>query len=110
METHCPVCNTLLAPQFKFCPQCGIKLETVTAMPMGKQIQVYLVSLLFPPLGLIPGFKYLFYKNASAKRVGIIAIVLTIIATGITFWYAGILMNQINSALNSQLQQYNYLK
>ncbi|OGH16036.1 MAG: hypothetical protein A3C30_00735 [Candidatus Levybacteria bacterium RIFCSPHIGHO2_02_FULL_40_18] len=82
-------------------PQLPISLE--------KQIKVYAISILLPPLGLWPGIKYLTGKNEKAKTVGIVAIILTIISIIITVWLTIGFVSQLNNGLNGQLQQYQDL-
>ncbi len=73
------------------------------SISIGSQIGIYLLSIFLPPLGLIPGIKYLFQQNRKAKVVGTIAIVLTLISTIITVQLSFGIMNQFNTALNTQL-------
>lgn len=106
----CPWCDTVFSKEFLYCPHCGVKVEGNGGISVGKQISVYLVSIFLPPLGLFPGLKYLFNKHAPIKRVGIIAILLTFVATAVTIWMTMGLVGSINTQLNSQLQQYKYLQ
>lgn len=93
-----------------FCPNCGKMLkESHFPIPIEKQIGVYALSILLPPLGLWPGIKYLIGKNEKAKTVGAIAIILTVISTIITLWTAIGFVNQINKNVNLDLQQYQNL-
>jgi hypothetical protein len=87
------------------------------SISIGKQIGLYSLSLLLPPLGLWPGIKYLLQDNPKAKVVGAVAILLTVISLGGTIYYMSVFMkmytsqfsgqinNQINSQVNSQVQQ-----
>lgn len=111
-NSACPKCHLLVLPVFYFCPNCG---KVLRAKPLstsvGKQIGIYLLSIFLPPLGLIPGFKYLFQKESGAKIVGGVAIGLTIISIAITVnlamglfnQYALLLNPQLNSGMDSQL-------
>lgn len=71
-----------------------------------KQIGVYALSVLLPPLGLWPGIKYLKAADSKAKTVGIIAIALTIISIIITLWVSVGIFSQVNQGINAQLQGY----
>jgi hypothetical protein len=79
----------------------------------GKQVSIYALSVLAPPLGLWPGLKYIFQKDEKAKMVGAIALILTIISTALTFWITMQFMagplNQINQMSNqiNQIQKLN---
>src|SRR4051794_33424105 len=78
----CPFCKAQITPELNFCPVCGKQLKELPfGISLGKQIGIYLMSVLLPPLGLWPGIKYLMKKDSKAKMVGAIAIILTIIGT-----------------------------
>ena len=67
---------------------------------------VYLVSIFLPPLGLWPGVRYFLQKDPKKRKVGLVAIILTIISTIVTIWLTIGFINNITSNLNTQLQQY----
>ena len=106
--TVCPFCHFTLNEAFYFCPNCGKKISEPPITTL-KEISVYLISILLPPLGLIPGIKYLFSKNQRTKRAGIIAITLTILSTIITVWISVVMFNNLSQGINSQLNQYQNL-
>jgi hypothetical protein len=108
-QTVCKFCGQSVFTNYYFCPYCGKKLiePPITLL---KEIGVYLLSVLLPPLGLWPGIKYLLSKNSRAKRVGIIAIVLTIISTVITLYLSIGAFNSFNQAINLQLKQSQELR
>jgi hypothetical protein len=106
--TICPFCHFTLNETFYFCPNCGKKINE-PPITILKEISVYLISILLPPLGLWPGIKYLFSKNARTKRAGMIAIALTIISTVITLWLSVALFNNLSKSVNSQMNQYQNL-
>ena len=99
----CPSCRLSLSENFYFCPNCGKKIKeppvSTTAL---KQIGIYLLSIFLPPLGLWPGIKYLLQKEQKAKTIGIIAIILTIISTAVTFWISIDFFNQLNKIIGTQ--------
>jgi len=101
-QVTCKFCGQTVLSNYYFCPYCGKKLiePPITAL---REIGVYLLSVLLPPLGLWPGIKYLMQKNERAKRVGIIAILLTVASIAITIWLSVGLVNNITQTFNSQL-------
>jgi len=105
-QTTCKFCGQTVFTNYYFCPYCGKKLiePPITAI---KEIGVYLLSAFLPPLGLWPGVKYLLQKNSRAKRVGTVAIVITIISTIITLWLSVAAFGGLSKSLNSQLNEYN---
>jgi len=107
-QTVCPFCHFSLAQNFYFCPNCGKKISE-PPITVAKEIGVYLLSVFLPPLGLWPGIKYLSSKNQKTKRVGTIAIILTILSTVITIWLSVAMFNNLSQSVNSQLNQYQNL-
>ena len=108
-QLNCPKCGKVVAEKNFFCSNCGKQLknkpEPVTAM---RQILVYLLSLLLPPLGLWPAIKYLRQKDVKSRVIGFVAIVLTIISASITIWlYLGF-MNKFNQLINQELNSSLY--
>lgn len=104
MEPVCSKCHLQVLPVFYFCPNCGRSLRSKPmSMSVGKQIGLYALSFFLPPLGLWPGFKYLFQKDPKAKIIGGVAVLLTIISLGVTLYYSSILIKQLTSQVNSQL-------
>lgn len=87
-----------------FCPSCGFKIkEPTVTVTIAKQIAMYLLSFFLPPLGLIPGIKYIRFGDDTAKKVGIALIIITIISTAISIWlYLGFI-NRVNELINQQL-------
>ena len=67
------------------------------------------MSILLPPLGLVPGIKYIRGKNQNGKMVGTIAILLTIVGTVISIVVFLQVMDTVNKQVESQLQQYENL-
>lgn len=90
MELEATICNTChqpILPTYYFCPNCGAGLkEKPTPVSIALQIGIYAVSIFLPPLGFYPGYKYVIKKYGPARRVGIIAIVLTLLSTILTIW------------------------
>jgi uncharacterized membrane protein YqaE (UPF0057 family) len=107
-QTICKFCGQTVLANYYFCPYCGKKLiePPITAM---REIGVYLLSVFLPPLGLWPGIKYLTQKNEKAKRVGTIAIILTIISVVVTIWISIGLVNNISQSLSTQMGGYSNL-
>ena len=108
-QTICKFCGQTVLSNYYFCPYCGKKLiePPITAL---KEISVYLLSVFLPPLGLWPGIRYLSQKNEKAKRVGTIAIILTIISIIVTICLSIGLVNNISQSVSSQMNQYQGLQ
>ncbi|MEY4731701.1 MAG: hypothetical protein RL681_647 [Candidatus Parcubacteria bacterium] len=47
---------------------------------------IFFLSICLPPLGLWPGIKYVRHSDPDTKRIGLIAIVLTILSSAISVW------------------------
>lgn len=106
MNATCKYCGFQISENSYFCPNCGKKLKNKPlSTGIGKQIYLYTISILLPPLGLVPGIKYLFEKNTKAQIIGIVLIVLTIISTIVTIKVTmDFIGGQANTA-NEQLKQ-----
>lgn len=71
-----------------------------------RQVFIYLLSFLLPPLGLWPGIKYLKQDSEKSRMIGFIAIALTIISIALTVWFTLGFINVFNRELNSNLNLY----
>lgn len=105
-ENVCSVCHEPIKSEYFFCPNCGHNLrEKPVQVTLIAQIGIYALAILLPPLGLWPGIKYLSKTGKQAKKVGIIAIVLTLLSSVLTIWLTFQLFNsyisQMNDLINS---------
>ena len=105
----CRFCNSPVSANFFFCPTCGKKINE-PPITVAKQIGIYAISILLPPLGLWPGIKYVLQKDEKTKLVGIVAIILTIISSVITIWVFMNFMSGIGSSIGpiNQYQNMGY--
>lgn len=99
----CKACQNPISETYYFCPYCGKKLKSPPlSTSIGRQIGVYLLAVLVPPFGLIPGIRYLNQPDDRSKIVGLV----TILLTGFTFmacvYYGMVFWQYFNTALNSQ--------
>jgi hypothetical protein len=103
-QKFCPKCRSVILPNTNFCPSCGFKVkDPAVVMTLTKQVGLYLVSFLLPPLGLWPGIKYLKNPDEKIRHVGLIAIFLTVFSIIISIWaYVGFIKT-INKTLNQQI-------
>jgi len=101
IPASCRYCGAHILPEDYFCPNCGKELRVKpVSMGIWKQIGIYLLSFLLPPLGLWPGIKYLRQPDKKVKTVGIVSILLTVISIALTFWITAIFMNGYSQMLN----------
>lgn len=103
--TLCPSCGRSVPQDFSFCPNCGKQIrEAPLSVSLAAQIGIYAISVLLPPLGLWPGIKYYRHSDPAAKRIGTIAIVVTVISTVATLWltfaFLNVYLNTLNQSLN----------
>lgn len=100
----CPSCKNPILPSYFFCPNCGKALQKrPLATSVGKQIEVYLVSVFLPPFGLVPGFKYLFQPDGKSKVVGVVCLVLSVASIWLTVYYTIVFFHSANQTINQQL-------
>jgi len=89
-----------------YCPTCGKNLkEAPLSTSAAKRVGIYALSLLLPPLGLWPGIKYIRQNDPKVKKIGWIAIILTIISLLVTSWISIGWLNDLNAQLSGQLKQ-----
>jgi len=81
----CPNCGNLVLPNFKFCPNCGKVLDGKFGISIGKQVYIYIMSVILPPTGLYWGIKYLLNPNPKVKIIGAVSGILTIVSLVVTF-------------------------
>ena len=106
----CPFCSSPVDSTAFFCPTCGKNVkEKPLATGIWTQLGVYAVSILLPPQFIGWTIKYLKSSDPTAKRIGIISLVLTIVAIGIAIWLSLALSKSITQQMNQQLDQYQNL-
>ena len=104
----CKECGQEISDEALVCPNCGKpQRDKPPSVSLSRQITVYSVSLFLPPFGLWYVWKYLKQKDGKSKKIGIAALILTVISIIVTIWFAERLVNSINQALNS-VNIYNY--
>jgi hypothetical protein len=105
-KVFCPYCFHTLTGGDYFCPFCGkqIKDKPLDFSPL-KQLSVYTVSILLPPAGLWPAYKYLKSKDPRAKKIGIVCIILTVISVIASAYFLSSLVTSVNTQINDQLNQ-----
>lgn len=83
----CSACKRNVSAADIFCPVCGtnLKKKPLATSPT-KQVLIYLLSFFLPPLGVWPAIKYLRQPDEKSKRIGLAAILLTVISIVITIW------------------------
>ncbi len=106
-QTNCPDCKANLSESDYFCPNCGKKIkEKPLSTTLLKQLSIYFISFLLPPLGVWPAIKYLRQGDEKSKKIGLIAIFLTIISIVIAGWLTTNLINSFNQELGNQFNLY----
>ena len=102
----CPTCHQPVAPTDYYCANCGQNLRpTPPSTSLGSQVELYLKSILLPPLGIIWSLKYLKQKELKAKLVGLTMIIITVVELGLIAKTTINLINTVNEQVNSQLNQ-----
>lgn len=108
-DQKCPFCFAVINLTDIFCPHCSKKLkEKPLSSSIWKQIGIYLLSFFLPPLGFWPAFKYLHQTDSKLKKIGYIAVILTVISIVVTLYFTVNLVGQVNTQINSELRNFNY--
>lgn len=106
---QCPSCHVAVRPTDYFCFNCGANLKPVPpSLSIGKQLMLYIGSVILAPFGIIWGWRYLRQPNSKSKIVGTIAIVLTLITLTVVTVYAINIINEAQDELHRQLQNVGY--
>ncbi len=109
-QVSCKKCHYIVSKEWYFCPNCGKKLRRPPlSTSFFTQLSLYLVCVLFPPFGIVPGVRYIFQKKTQAIIVGIVCIALTLVATAGTLIVAQKLYIRLQQQIDSQMQYYNEL-
>lgn len=77
------------------------------SVTVGRQVFIYLLSFLLPPLGMWPAVKYLKQDSEKSRMIGFIAIILTLISIAITVWFTADFISTFNQQLNNSLNLYH---
>lgn len=101
VQELCSKCKNPIAETDNFCPHCGT--QVVRSISIGRQIWIYLISILFPPFGLGWTFKYMKSQHKQVRWVGIIAGILTVISAIVTTWWTIGIFQSANQQLQQQL-------
>ncbi len=107
----CLVCHQPIRQEYYFCPNCGTKLHAPPlSTSVTSQAWLYFLSIILPSLAFLfitkwKGLEYLRAKDEKTRIVGIIACVLLLVSTILTFWYAyaitqAMLQKTLNGAIN----------
>ena len=100
----CPSCHAPGQTGAYFCQNCGAALkDKPPPTSVGAQIKVYAVSVLLPPFGLIYVWRYLKQSDEASRRIGWIALILTIVMTIATLWLSVVAMDSFNQLVNAAL-------
>jgi hypothetical protein len=104
----CPQCHQPVLSMYYFCPNCGKKLtEAPLSTSMASQFLLYGFSIVLPiicylAIGYWQGIRYMQSADPRAKQIGVIALVLLLVSSAITFWIGMVwIQNQVQSAVNS---------
>jgi uncharacterized OB-fold protein len=106
--TKCEECGHEIPDEALVCPNCGKPQKNKPlSTSLSGQMKVYSVSLFLPPFGLWYVYKYLKQKNSKSKKIGIVALILTIISVIGTICLTIGVMNSVNQAMNT-MNVYGY--
>ena len=100
----CPSCHAAIQTGACFCQNCGAALkEKPPPTSVGAQIKIYAVSALLPPFGLIYVWRYLKQPDETSRRIGWVALILTIVMTIATLWLTFVAIDSFNRSVNAAL-------
>ena len=111
----CPVCHQPVATSYYFCPNCGAKVhEPPLVISNADQLWLYAFSIILPVIFYLAitkwqGIAYLRSKDEKARQVGLIACVLLVLSTFVTYYYeyqwTEQALQQVNTEVNQQMEE-----
>lgn len=107
----CAYCHQPLKPEYYFCPNCGKPVHNapLSTEPL-TQAGIYAFSIVLPMIFYLaitkwPGLKYYRSSDEKAKQVGFIAIVLLVLSSFVTFYYAYVWTEEAIQQATTQVNQ-----
>jgi hypothetical protein len=98
----CTECGREISDEALTCPNCGKPQKNKPlSVSISTQAVIYSVSLFLPPLGFWYVWKYLRQKDQKAKKIGYVALALTILSIIGTIWFSVWTVNLINQSVSS---------
>ena len=109
-ELTCKFCHAPISQDVFFCPTCGKKLkEPPFKFTWAKFIGNMTLTILLPPLGIYPGIKHLRQPDQTAKILGSVYIIVTIIVCVVMVKVFVDFIDNTNKMLNSTYLMQDYI-
>src|SRR5258708_5308322 len=103
-EQICSTCHAASPASAYFCANCGKPLhEKPPPISLYGQAYVYAISFFIPPSGFWYGWKYLKQSDQASRRIGTLAIILTLVSIIISFWIIQAMINSLSQGMTSDL-------
>lgn len=107
----CTYCHQPLKPEYYYCPNCGKAVHDppLSTEPL-TQLGIYAFSIILPMICYLaitkwPGLKYYRSSDEKAKQVGAIAIILLVLSSIVTFYYAYVWTEEAIQQATTQVNQ-----
>ncbi|MEK7465433.1 MAG: zinc ribbon domain-containing protein [Patescibacteria group bacterium] len=102
MDAFCSNCGVALSVDVNFCPQCGKKIKEPGPSTDGMtQARIYFLSFAIPGSGFWYGYQYLKHGGEREKKIGYVAMGITLAAILIGVWSVAAFLNQLSQSLQS---------
>lgn len=103
MPVACPKCGASVSEEVYFCANCGAKLKNrPISTGIWTQVGVYVLSILLPPLGLWPAWRYWKQPDQKSKNIAIATLILNVLSLLLSIWLASYIMDSIGKMVNLQ--------
>lgn len=107
----CSYCHQPLKPEYYYCPNCGkaVHEPPLSITPL-TQLGIYVFSIILPMICYLaitkwPGLKYYRSSDEKTKQVGAIAIILLVLSSFVTFYYAYVWTEEAIQQTTAQVNQ-----
>ena len=105
----CKYCSQPITPLDYFCPNCGKKLkDKPVSLGIWALIWLFILSAFLPPLGFGLTLRYIRSEDSTARIVGWISVIVTVVAIILAVVWTKSAMDSFSKTLNQQMQGYEF--
>lgn len=109
MDVLCKNCGEVLESSDKFCRKCGAKVDISSfGLTLRRKVTVYAFSIILAPLGFYWFFKYFRNNNPEVRKVGFMALYITLFMIVVLVIANVYFFNALESYIGKNMPSYYY--